>query len=154
MTLLLAFVIGFFTGLRTFAPAAVTAWGAKLGWLKLEGWLADIGSTWGVLVLTVLALAELAADKSPRMGNRTSFQGLAARVFMGALTGACLAGAGGEGLALGALLGGAGGAAGCFAGFYARKRLVQALQTRDLYIALLEDLVCVGGSLWVVTRYI
>src|SRR5262245_72377 len=119
MTLFLAFLIGFLTGLRSFAPAAVVAWGAWLGWIKPGGWLADIGTAWGVLVLTVLALSELAADKSPRMGNRTTVQGLAARIFMGALTGMCLASAGGEGLVVGALLGGVGGATGCFAGYHA-----------------------------------
>ena len=154
MTLLLAFLIGFLTGLRSFTPAAVTAWGVYLGWVNPGGWLAGIGTGWGVLVLTVLALAELAADKSPRMGNRTSFRGLAARLFMGALTGACIAGAGGEGLAIGVLLGGAGGAAGCFAGYHARKRLVQAWGKPDFHAALMEDAVCIGGSIWVATRFI
>jgi len=154
MTLLLAFLIGFLTGLRSLTPAAATAWAAHLGWLKLQGWLADIGSTLGVAIFTVLALAELAADKSPRMRNRTARQGLSARIFMGGLTGTCIAGAGGESLALGAILGGVGGIAGCFAGYHARRRLLQAWGKPDYYVAVLEDLVAVGGSVWVVTRFI
>jgi uncharacterized membrane protein len=154
MTLLPAFLVGFLTGLRSFTPAAAAAWAAHLGWIKLQGWLADIGSTPGVVVLTVLALAELAADKSPRMANRTSGRGLSARIFMGGLTGTCIAAAGGESLALGAILGGFGGITGCFAGYHARRRLVQASGKPDYQIAVLEDLVAVGGSVWVVTRFL
>lgn len=154
MTFLLAFLIGFLTGLRSFTPAAATAWGANLGWLKLQGWVVDIGTTLGVAILSGLALAELAADKSPRMKNRTSGQGLSARILMGGLTGTCIAAAGGESLVLGAILGGVGGIAGCFAGYQARKRLVQASGKPDFYVALLEDLIAIGGSVWVVTRFI
>ena len=154
MTLLLAFLIGFLTGLRSFTPAAATAWAAHLGWIKLQGWLADIGTMLGVAIFTGLALAELAADKSPRMRNRTAGQGLSARIFMGGLTGTCIAAAGGESLVLGAILGGFGGIAGCFAGYHARRRLVQAWAKPDYYVAVLEDLVAIGGSVWVVTRFI
>ena len=154
MTFFLAFLIGFLTGLRSFTPAAATAWAGYLGWLTLQGWLEDIGTLLGVAILTGLALAELAADKSPRMTNRTSGQGLSARIFMGGLTGACIASAGGESLVLGAILGSFGGIAGCFGGYHARKRLVQASGKPDYYIALLEDLIAIGGSIWVVTRFI
>lgn len=153
MTFLLAFLIGFLTGLRSFTPAAATAWAAHLGWIKLHGWLADVGTMLGVAILTGLTLAELAADKSPRMGNRTSGRGLSARIVMGGLTGACIAAAGSESLVLGAILGSFGGIAGCFAGYHARKRLVQASGRPDYQIAVLEDLVCIGGSVWVVTRF-
>lgn len=153
MTLLLAFLIGFLTGLRSFTPAAATAWAAHLGWLKLQGWLADVGTMLGVAILTGLALAELAADKSPRMANRTSSRGLSARILMGGLTGTCIAAAGGESLVLGAILGSFGGVAGCFAGYHARKRLVQAWGKPDYYVAVLEDLLCIGGSVWIVARF-
>ena len=154
MTLLLAFLIGFLTGLRSFTPAAATAWAGNLGWIKLHGWLADVGTMLGVAILTGLALAELAADKSPRMGNRTSGRGLSARIVMGGLTGTCIAAAGGESLVLGAILGSFGGIAGCFAGYHARKRLVQASGKPDYQIAVLEDLIAIGGSVWIVTRFI
>jgi uncharacterized membrane protein len=154
VTFFLALLIGFLTGLRSFTPAAATAWAGYLGWLTLQGWLDDIGTLLGVAIFTGLALAELAADKSPRMTNRTSGQGLSARIFMGGLTGTCIASAGGESLVLGAILGSFGGIAGCFGGYHARKRLVQASGKPDYYTALLEDLIAIGGSIWVVTRFI
>jgi uncharacterized membrane protein len=52
----------------------------------------------------------------------------------------------------GGLLGAIGGVAGCFAGYQGRTRVVKALGTRDIYIALVEDLVAIAGSLWVVSR--
>ena len=53
----------------------------------------------------------------------------------------------------GALLGAAGGIVGCYAGAQARMRLVKALGTRDIYVAVLEDLVAVAGCLWIVSRF-
>ena len=124
-----------------------------LGWLKLERPLSLIGSLPAVVILTVLAVAELVADKLPKTPSRTSPPGLIARILMGGITGACVAAAGGEGAHLGAVLGAIGGIVGCFAGFQARTRLVKALGTRDTYVALLEDLVAVAGSLWIVSRF-
>lgn len=154
MTLLLAFLIGFLTGLRSFTPAAAVAWAGFMGWLTMRGWLEEMGTMLAVAIWTGAALAELAADKSSRIGNRTGTQGLSARIFMGGLTGMCIASAGGESLVLGAILGSFGGIAGCFGGYHARKRLVQASGKPDLYVALLEDLIAIGGSVWVVTRFI
>jgi uncharacterized membrane protein len=54
---------------------------------------------------------------------------------------------------VGAVLGAAGGVAGCFGGYYARTRLVKALGSPDIYVALAEDLIAVAGCLWVVTRF-
>jgi uncharacterized membrane protein len=51
------------------------------------------------------------------------------------------------------VLGIAGGLVGCFGGYQLRTRLVKALGTPDFVIALLEDLVAIGGSLWVVSRF-
>jgi uncharacterized membrane protein len=153
MTLLFAFLIGLFAGLRSLTAPAVTAWAVHLGWLKLEGPLALIGSTPSVAILTILAVLELVADKLPKTPSRTSPPGLIARIVMGGLTGACVAAGGGEGVILGAVLGIVGGVVGCFGGFQARTRLVKALGTPDIYIALLEDLVAVAGSLWVVSRF-
>jgi uncharacterized membrane protein len=154
MTLLGAFLIGVFAGLRSFTPPAVTAWAAYLGWLKLQATIAlMMGTIVSVVVWTLLAVVELLVDKSPKMANRTSGRGISARILTGGLTGTCIAMSGGESLVLGAVLGSAGGIAGCFAGFHARKRLVQALRARDLYIAVIEDLIAIGGSIWVVSRF-
>jgi uncharacterized membrane protein len=153
VTLSLAFLIGFLAGLRSLAPPAVTAWAAHLGWLKLQGPLAFMGSVWSVAIFTVLALGELAADKWARIPNRISPPPLIARILTGGLTGACVAIAGGESLLLGAALGGFGGVAGAFSGYHARQRLVQALKAPDFPIAVLEDIVAIGGCLWIVTHF-
>ena len=60
---------------------------------------------------------------------------------------------GGEGIVLGTVLGIVGALAGTYGGYQARTRLVKALGTPDFVIALLEDLVTIGGSLWVVSRF-
>jgi len=72
ITLLFAFLIGFFAGLRSLTPPAATAWAAHLGWLKLERPLILIGSLPSVVVFTLLAVVELVADKLPQTPNRTS----------------------------------------------------------------------------------
>jgi uncharacterized membrane protein len=152
-TLFLALLVGICNGLRTFTPPAVVAWAAHLGWLKLEGTLAMVGSLPAVVVFTVLAGAELVADKMPWIPNRTSIVGLLVRIVMGKLTGMCIAVAGGQSMWLGAICGIGGAVAGTFGGYYARTRLVRALGKPDIYVALVEDLICVAASLWIVTRF-
>ena len=153
MTLAFAFLIGFFAGLRSLTAPAATAWAVYLGWLKLERPLSLIGSVPAVAIFTLLAVVELVADKLPQTPSRTSPPGLIARIVMGGLAGACVAAGGAQGIFLGALLGAIGGVAGCFAGYKARTGIVQTLATRDIYIALFEDLVAIAGSLWVVSRF-
>jgi uncharacterized membrane protein len=142
-----------FAGLRSLTAPAATAWAVHLGWLKLERPLSLIGSLPSVVILTVLAVAELVADKLPKTPSRTSPPGLIARIVTGGLTGACVAAGGGQGLFIGAVLGAVGGVVGCFGGYQARTGLVKALGTPDIYVALLEDLVAVAGGLWVVSRF-
>lgn len=153
MTILLTLLIGFFAGLRSLTAPAVTAWAVHLGWMKLQGALALMGSFPAVAIFTFLAVLELVADKLPKTPSRTAPIGLIARIITGGLTGACVAAAGGEGAFLGAVLGAVGGVVGCFGGYQARTRLVKALGTPDIYVALLEDLVAIAGSLWVVSRF-
>lgn len=152
MTLLLAFLIGIFAGLRSLTAPATVAWAAHLGWLKLDSPLSFIGSLPSVVILTLLAVGELVGDKLPKTPNRTAPLGLIARLVTGGVSGACITSAGGQGALLGALLGAVGGVVGCFGGFKARKKLVKALNAPDLYVALFEDLVAIAGCLWVVTR--
>src|SRR5580693_5298282 len=105
MTLVFAFLIGLFSGLRSLTPSAATAWAGYLGWLKLQRPLSLIGSLPSVVIFTVLALGELVADKLPKTPSRTAPVGLIARIVTAALTGACIAAAGGESAAFGAVLG-------------------------------------------------
>jgi uncharacterized membrane protein len=153
MTLLFAFLIGLFAGLRSLTAPATTAWAVRLGWLKLERPLSVIGSVPAVVIFTLLAIVELVADKLPKTPNRTSPPGLIARIVMGGLTGACIAAGGGQGALLGALLGTLGGVIGCFAGYQARTRLVKALGMPDITLALFEDGVAIAGCLWIVSRF-
>jgi uncharacterized membrane protein len=153
MTLLFAFLIGFFAGLRSLMAPAATAWAAHLGWLRLERPLSLIGSLPSVVIFTLLAVVELVGDKLPKTPSRTAAIGLTARILTGALTGACVAAAGAQALLLGAVLGAAGAIAGTFGGYQARTRLVKTLGVPDIYVALLEDLIAIAGSLWVVSRF-
>ena len=52
---------------------------------------------------------------------------------------------------LGAILGGVGGVAGAFAGYNYRRWLSRGAKFPDLLIALVEDLVAVGGALLLVS---
>lgn len=152
MTLFLAFLIGFFGGLRSLTAPAVTAWAVHLGWLRIERPLALIGSVPSVIVLTLLAVAELVADKLPSTPKRTAALGLIARILTGGVAGACVAVGGAQAALAGAALGVLGGVAGAFIGYQVRSRVVKGLGIRDLYVALVEDLVAVAGCLWIVYR--
>jgi uncharacterized membrane protein len=151
MTLFLVFLIGVLAGLRSLTPVAATAWAAHLGWLKLPRLLAWIGTTPAAVIFTVLALLELTTDKLPKTPSRTSPPGLIGRILMGGFAGACLATGRGQGAILGILIAVAGALVGTFAGYQARTRSVRALRVPDFVIALMEDLIAVGGSLWVVS---
>lgn len=149
----LAFLIGLFSGLRSLTPTAVTAWAARLGWLKLGSGLTWLGTTSAAIIFTVLAIVELVNDKLPKTPSRTAPPGLIARIVTGGFTGACVATAGDQGLTLGAILGIVGALAGTFGGYQVRTRLVKALGTPDYVIAVLGDLVTIGGSLFVASRF-
>jgi uncharacterized membrane protein len=153
MILLLAFLIGFFGGLRSLTAPAATAWAVYLGWLKIDRPLSLIGSLPVVAIFTLLAIGELVADKLPQTPSRTAPPGLIARIMMGGLTGACIAAGGAHGIVPGILLGAVGGVVGCFVGYRSRTGLVHALTTRDIYVALAEDVVAILGSLWVVSQF-
>jgi len=109
-TVLLTLGIGVVAGLRSLTAPAVVAWAAHIGWINLHGSpLAFMGSAWAVGVFTVLAVVELVADQLPGTPSRTAPVGLSARIVTSALSGACLAIAGGAMIWLGALAGAVGG---------------------------------------------
>ena len=153
MTLFFAFLIGLFAGLRSLTPPAAVAWAVHLGWLKVAPPLSLIGSLPAVIILSLLALTELIIDKLPNTPNRTAPLGLIARIVTGGLTGACVSLGGGQSAFVGAGLGVIGGIVGCFAGYQARVRLVKSLRQPDLTVAVLEDLVAIGGGLFIVSRF-
>jgi uncharacterized membrane protein len=151
--LILAAGIGFVAGLRSLTAPAAVSWAAHLGWLDLQGSpLAFMGSTAAVAIFSMLALAELVADKLPRTPNRTTPGPLMARIVMGGLAGACISISAGRLLVVGMVLGGIGGVIGGFAGYEARKQLASGPKVKDTAIAVLEDLLALGLALFIVSK--
>lgn len=151
LVLLLALLIGVVAGLRSLTAPAVVAWAAFLGWLNFGP--LGLGHTWAswtaniitVVVLTILAVAELVSDKLPKTPPRTAPPAFGARLVMGGFAGAVIGAAPhwtftalGAGV-IGAVLGTLG-------GYQARKRLVAAIGGKDLPIALLEDAIAILGG--------
>ena len=151
--LLFVFLIGVVTGLRSLTGPAVTAWAARLGWLSLIGTpMHFMASIITVTIFTLLAVVELVADQLPSTPARTAPVGLSARVVMGGLCGATVAVAGGASIAIGIVLGALGGIAGAYGGYQARTRSVKALGVPDVVIAVIEDIVAVGGGLLILSK--
>jgi uncharacterized membrane protein len=148
-SLLFSFLIGLFAGLRSLTAPAVTAWATHLGRLRIDRPLSLIGSVPSVTIFTILAILELVADKLPNTPSRTAPPGLMARIVTGGLTGACVAAGAAQRPLIGGVLGAVGGVVGCFGGYQARTRLVKALGTRDINVAVVEDLVAIAGPVWI-----
>ena len=149
----LALGVGFAAGLRSLTPPAVVAWAAHLGWLNLsDSPLAFMGSIITAVIFSLLALLELFLDLQPNTPKRTAPFPLGARILMGGLCGACLYAASNQPLVIGAILGAVGGVIGAFAGYEIRRRLVAALHVKDIFIALLEDLITISLAYFTVTH--
>jgi|ERR1700682_253347 uncharacterized membrane protein len=152
--LLLAFLIGIVAGLRSLTAPAVLAWAAHHNWLNLHNTpLSFMTSTAAVAIFLLLAIGELIADQLPSTPSRTKPPGLLARIVLGGLCGAGIAAAGSQSLGLGAVLGIVGALAGAFGGYQARSGLGKALKVPDIVIAILEDIVAIGGGLLIVSRF-
>jgi uncharacterized membrane protein len=152
--LLLAFLIGVVAGLRSLTAPAVLAWAAHHNWLNLHNTpLSFMTSTVAVAIFLLLAIGELIADQLPSTPSRTKPPGLIARIVLGGLCGAGIAAAGSQSLGLGAVLGIVGALAGTFGGYQARSGLGKALKVPDIVIAILEDIVAIGGGLLIVSRF-
>jgi uncharacterized membrane protein len=150
--LLLCFLIGFVTGLRSLTAPAVVCWGARLGWLHFAGTkLEVINRPATLIVFTLLALAELIADKLPQAPARIDPPGLIARIVLGCLCGLALATSAGGNLLVAAIVGIIGALVGTFAGYHIRQALVLRWHLPDLGVALAEDLIAIGGSLLIVS---
>jgi uncharacterized membrane protein len=144
-----AFLIGVIAGLRSMTAPAVVSWGARLGWLHLEGTpLAFLGSPITSYILTALALGELVADKLPTTPSRKTLAPFMGRIGTGALSGAAIGAASG-GLLGGLIAGALGGAFGTLGGYEFRSRLVKAIGGKDLPVAILEDVIAIAGGIWI-----
>ena len=146
-------VVGIIAGLRSLTAPAVVAWGAHLGWIDLSGSrLAFFGSRTAVIVLSLLALGELVADKLPFTPNRTALMPLLFRVLSGAVCGAAICISARHLIILGAVLGGLGAVAGAFSGYRVRRKLVQGRGFPDFAIAVAEDVLAVGGAFLLISH--
>jgi uncharacterized membrane protein len=133
--LFLALCLGFVSGLRTLTPVAA---------LMLMR-----GSIWGIVV-AVAAAGEYVWDVLPNTPSRTQARGLAARVVSGAFVGWMIATMhDGSGM-FGAIAGIAGAVIGTYASHAAR--LAAIARIGGYPAAVVEDLVAIGLSAFIVTR--
>lgn len=150
---LLALGIGIVAGLRSLLAPAVIAWAAHFDLLNLYASpLAFMGSRAAVAIFSIFAIGELIADKLPKIPKRTAFAPLLARILLGGLSGASLCVATGKSLLAGALLGGIGGVIGAFVGYEIRRRIVNNLHIKDIFVAICEDAVAIALACFVVSR--
>jgi len=153
LVLALAFGIGVIAGLRALTAPAVATWAAHLRWINLEGThLSFMSSIPAVAIFTLAAVAELVNDKLPKTPPRTAPPGFIARIVMGGLAAATLSVGGGASWVVGTLLGVIGAIVGTFAGYHIRKAIVAGLHSPDFVIALVEDVVAIGGGLFLASR--
>jgi uncharacterized membrane protein len=141
MTWLIAIpLLGMVTGMRSMTAMAVLCWFAYRGDLSLDGtWASWAAKLVTAIIFTVLALAELVADKLPKTPNRTAVGPLLVRVVVGGLVGAIVA-AGLNGSEFeGCILGVGGALVGTFGGFLVRREVVLRLKSKDWKAALVED---------------
>ena len=132
---LLAFGLGFISGLRTFTPVAAV--------------MLMRGGIWGI-ILTVAAIGEYVVDVLPNTPSRTQALGLSARVVSGAFVGWMIASMhAGSGM-FGAIAGIAGAAIGACVGHAVR--LAAIARIGHYPAAIVEDLVAIGLAALIVTH--
>jgi len=126
--------------------------GCSLG-VAASGWF-QAGIPWNrycCLYLLSARVVELVLDKQPWIGARTKPGPLIFRLITGGLSGAALGST--LGYASGAILGGVGALVGAFGGYHTRHRIVSNLKVPDILVALVEDVLAVGGALLIVSRF-
>lgn len=154
MTLLVfCLLLGFLTGLRSLTPAAVVCWAAHVGWLNFAGTrLTFMGRPSTLILLTLLAVVELIADKLPKTPARTAPVGLTARVVLGCFCSVALSTSTGGKLLVPAIVGIVSAVIGTFAGYKIRHTLVFGAHLPDFAVAIAEDAMAVAGSLLIVSH--
>lgn len=154
VVLIAVFGIGFLCGLRSFAPLALVSWMAVWGWTPVAGspfWF--IGKNAFAIAISILAVLELIGDKLPKTPARTALMPLIGRFVTGGIAAAAMSFSAGRPWFHGLLLGPIGAMIGAFAGYHARRSLVRSLRVPDLIVALVEDFVTIGGTLFLVHNF-
>lgn len=133
-------------------PPALVCWAAHFGWLQFAGTrLAFINHRSTLIVFTVLAVAELVADKLPHTPPRTAAIGLSARIFFGGACGLAIATSTGTNLFSSALLAAIGAVIGAFAGYHTRHFIVLKARVPDFVVAVAEDLITIATGLLILS---
>lgn len=133
--LLLAFGLGFASGLRVFTPVAAL--------------LLVRSGIWGILA-TVVAVLEYVIDLLPNYPSRTRPMGLVARAVSGAFVGWMIATIHGGSGAFGAVAGIIGAMIGAYGGLAVRLKAIARIGNYPAGIT--EDLVAIGLAAFIVTR--
>ena len=148
MAFLLTFLLGCVDGLRSLTPPALVCWAAHLGWLHFAGTrLAFIDHRSTLMVVTLLAVVELIADKLPNTPARTAPLGLIARILLGGACGLALATSAGISLSFSVLLASIGALVGAFVGYHSRRLAVSKAHVPDFAVAVAEDVIAIAGGL-------
>ena len=143
--LLDAFLMGCICGLRSMTAPAVVAWGSSSG-LASSPWLACLLRQPGFPFEPSFAVGELIADKLPFIPPRTQPGPLGVRISSAQCARPPCAIPAGHRRCWARFWGALGAVAGTFAGYYYRRLLSRGAAVPDLLVALLEDLVAVGGG--------
>jgi uncharacterized membrane protein len=139
--------------LRSLTAPALVSWAAHLRCLDLGGsWLSFLGSRGAIMTLSLLALAELVADKLPKTPNRTNLGPLVFRVISGAFSSMAICASAHQSAVIGTILGVLGSIAGAFAGYEIHHRLVEVFELPDFGVAAEEDIVAISGGLLIVSQ--
>jgi len=149
--LFFSFLLGCVDGLRSLTAPAAVCWAAHFGWLHF-GWtkLSFIEHPATLIVVTLLALAELVADKLPHTPARTAPVGLIARIVLGGACGAAFGIGTGTSVPLAAGVGMVGAIVGAFGGYNIRHALVSRMHLPDFVVALGEDVIAIAGAFLIV----
>jgi uncharacterized membrane protein len=146
------FSIGTIAGLRSLTAPALVSWTSHLGRLDLSGsWLSFLGSRAAIFILSLLALAELVADKLPKTPNRTNLGPLVFRALAGGFSSMAICASAPQSPVIDTMLGVLGSIVGAFARYEIRQRLVEAFGLPDLGVAAAEDIVAIGGGFLIVS---
>ncbi|RRA47336.1 DUF4126 family protein [Acidipila sp. EB88] len=150
----LIFAFGCFNGLRTLTPAAALCWGAHLGWFSFAHTpFAFLDHPASLIIFSLLAIGEWIGDKLPNTPSRVTTFPLISRAVFGGACGAALATLAGAGLFVGLVMGAVGAIVGSYAGFLLRRAMTRRGGLPDLPVALVEDLIAIGGSFFVASRF-
>ena len=152
--LLAAIGIGVISGLRSLTTPAAVSWAAHLHWIDPGNTpMAFLAAATTVYGLSAMALLELIADKLPFTPRRTIPPAFAALILTGAFSAAALYVCAHQPIYIGASLGAVGAVAGTLGGYHARHWLVKSVNVPDIFVALAEDAVAVGGAFFLVSRF-